>query len=68
MKNTVTILESDLDLVCAVLAGLQAPVSLNPTMIGAAYKPWQDLHHSAAFGWKDPDDYKESILKRAEAN
>jgi hypothetical protein len=59
----VTIAKDDFDLICDIMAGLQAPVSMKPAMIGAAYKPWSEIHNRS-FGWRGPEDYAAEMLGR----
>ena len=63
MAETVTILKQDLDDLCRVMAGLCAPVSLNRSMLGAAYQPWSDLHGRRAFGYPMAKDYADAMIK-----
>lgn len=47
-----------------VLAGLQAPMSINHAMIGAAYEPLVAIRDQLHLrGWPDADEHKEALIK-----
>lgn len=51
--------------VAKVLAGLQAPASIDPALLGAAYEPWQRAFRELnSFGWVDAGKLEEQLHTR----
>lgn len=53
-----------LENLATILQGLQAPMSISPSMLGAAYQPTVDIRNQLNLrGWPDTAEHLEALTK-----